>query len=77
MNVLRLVLGGVVAVLSAFGTTLTVLMIAVVYESRQRVTGLGAVAGGWTLMLHSLWFWFAILVIFALGFFLSYRKLYM
>ena len=77
MNVLKLVLGGIVAVLSAFGMTLTVLMIVEIYASRQRATGLGAVAGGWTLMLHSAWFWLAVFVIFALGLFLSYQKLYM
>ncbi len=77
MNLLKLALGGIVAVLSAFGITLTVLVIVEVYASRQRATGLGAVAGGWTLMLHSAWFWLAVFVVFALGLFLSYRKLYM
>ena len=77
VNILKLVLGGIVAILSAIGTTLTVLMIAEIYASRQRATGLGAVAGGVTMLLHSVWFWLAVLVIFALGFFLAYRKLYM
>ncbi|MGO9211549.1 MAG: hypothetical protein ACLPXM_11580 [Terriglobales bacterium] len=77
MNILKLVLGGVVAVLSAFGMTITVLLFASIFENRQRATGLGAVAGGWTLILHSAWFWLAVFVILALGLFLSYRKLYM
>jgi hypothetical protein len=78
MNILKLVLGGIVALLSAFGTTITVLMIAAIVEARnQKATGLGAVAGGWSMMLHSAWFWLGVFVIFALGLFLSYRKLYM
>jgi len=78
MNILKLVLGGIVALLSAVGTTITVLMIAAVVEARnQKATGLGAVAGGLSMMLHSAWFWLAVCIIFWLGFFLSYRKLYM
>ncbi|HYA95649.1 MAG TPA: hypothetical protein VEC95_05190 [Terriglobales bacterium] len=78
MNILKLVLGGIVALLSAFGTTITVLMIAAVVEAHnQKATGLHAVAGGLSMMPHSAWFWLAVCIIFWLGFFLSYRKLYM
>jgi hypothetical protein len=77
LNVLKLILGGIVAVVSASGLTITVLMVASIFEARnQKATGLGAVAGGWTLMLHNGWFWLAVFVIFAAGLFLSYRKLY-
>ena len=77
LNIAKLVLGGIVAVLSAAGLTITALMFATVFAAwNQKATGLGAVAGGWTLMLHSGWFWLAVFVIFAVGLFLSYRKLY-
>jgi hypothetical protein len=68
VNLLKLVLGGIVAVLSAFG--LTVAIFVVVGEVRaEKATGMGLVAGAW--------FWLAALVIFALVLFLTYRKLYL
>jgi len=77
LNILKLVLGGVVAVVSAFGITITALFALAVAETpNQRATGLGAVAGGLTAILHSVWFWLAVFAIFATGLFLAYRKLY-
>ena len=77
MNVIKLILGGVVAVLSALGMTLAVLMASAVLATRdQKATGLGAVAGGFTAILHTVWFWLAVFVIFSVGLFLAYRKLY-
>jgi hypothetical protein len=78
MNAIKLVLGGFVALVSAFGMTIAVLFALAITESRstQKATGLGAVAGGFTMILHSGWFWVAVLVTFAIGFFLTYRKLY-
>lgn len=77
MTILKLILGGVVAVASAFGITVTVLFAILVAETSRKATGVGAVAGGFTMILHSLWFWLAVLVIFSVGFFLAYRKLYL
>ncbi|HEY6903666.1 MAG TPA: hypothetical protein VI216_05125 [Candidatus Acidoferrales bacterium] len=77
MKILKLILGGLVALTSAFGTTLAVLFILMMAEARnQKATGLGAAAGDATMMLHSAWFWLAVFVSFAIGFFLTYRKLY-
>ena len=78
MAALKLMLGGVVAVVSAFGMTITVLFVFAVAESgNQKATGLGAVAGGFAMILHSMWFWLALFLVFAIGFFLTYRKLYL
>jgi hypothetical protein len=78
LNILKLILGGVVAVVSAFGITITVFFALAIAETahNQKATGLGAVAGGLATILHSGWFWLATFVIFAVGLFLSYRKLY-
>ncbi len=79
MNILKLILGGVVAVVSALGMTIAVLFGLAIAESRssQKATGIGAVAGGLSAILHSGWFWLAVLVIFSIGLFLAYRKLYL
>ena len=67
-----MVFGGIVAAVSAPGLTITALMFASVWATRnQKAVGLQAVAGGRTLMLHSSWFWVAVFVIFAVGLFLS------
>jgi len=77
VTALKLILGRIVAVISAFGMTLAVLFALAVAETRnQRATGLGAVAGGLTTVLHSGWFWLGTLLVFSIGFFLAYRKLY-
>ena len=77
MTALKLVLGGIVAIVSAFGMTITVLLVIAIAESgNQKATGLGAVAGGFAMILHSIWFWIALFLVFAIGFLLTYRKLY-
>jgi hypothetical protein len=78
MNAIKLILGGIVAVLSAVGLTITVFFFLAVREAthQQKAMGLGAVAGGFSMMLHSVWFWLAVFLVFAVGLFLSYRKLY-
>lgn len=78
MNILKLILGGVVAVVSAFGITITVFLALLLAEAhqQQKATGLGAVAGSSIRILHCGWFWLSVFVIFAVGLFLSYRKLY-
>jgi hypothetical protein len=76
VTTLKLILGGIVAVVSAFGMTLAVLFALALAASNQKATGFGAVAGSFTAVLRSGWFWLAVLVIFSIGFFLAYRKLY-
>ena len=78
LNILKLILGGVVAVVSAFGMTITVLLALAVARTHhhQKAIGLGADAGSLTGTLHSGWFLLAVFVIFSIGFFLAYRKLY-
>jgi len=79
MNAIKLILGGIVAVLSAIGLTVVLFGILAIAEisRQQKAAGLGAVAGGFSMLLHSLWFWLAVFVSFAIGLFLSYRKLYL
>ena len=77
VTTLKLILGGIVAVVSAFGMTLAVLFASGIAATRnQRGKGLGAVAAGLTPVLHSGWFWLAVLLVFSIGFLLAYRKLY-
>jgi hypothetical protein len=72
MKIIKLILGGIVAVLSAFGVTLTVLVVTLSLEMRnQTATGIGHVAYRLAPVLHSGWSWVVVFVIFSIGFFIS------
>jgi hypothetical protein len=45
-------------------------------HNQEKAMGLGTVAGSLTPLLHNGWLWLAVFVIFSIGFFLAYRKLY-
>ncbi len=83
MKTLQLLLGGVVAVVSALGLTMSLGMaIGLIVARRshretQKAKGVGAIAGGVSETLVSPWFWLIVLVSFSVGLFLAYRKLYM
>jgi hypothetical protein len=63
------ILGGVLLVLFAW------LLVLFAHYWRSRVSGLGAVAGGWTMLMNSPFVVASLAVAFGIGFFLTVRLL--